>query len=82
MQRNLKTYINGTLRILNGTASKKDLKNTLIHICYSHLMKRNKINLLKLLEGKQLKQKNEIIEFCMLYFSRYLHDTKEFVMRD
>ena len=49
------------------------------------MMKRNKANLLKLLECKQFKQKNKSEEFCMLWFSRlvecrYLNETKEFVM--
>lgn len=49
------------------------------------MMRGNKTNLLKLLECKQLKQKNEIKEFCMLRFSRlvecrYLNEAKEFVM--
>ena len=47
---NLKTYINRTFKTLNGTASREDVKSTLIHICYSHMMRRNKINLSKLLE--------------------------------
>ena len=81
----LKTYINRTFRIVNRTTSREDLKSTLIHICCSRGMKRNKINFLKLLECKQLKQKNEIKEFYMLWFSclvecRYLSEAKEFVM--
>ena len=35
---NLKTYINRTFRIVNGTASREDLKSILIHICYSSHM--------------------------------------------
>ena len=84
LQRKLKNIyqFKKTFRIVNGTASrfKKYFDS---HVLL--MMRRNKINLSKLLECKQLKQKNEIKEFCMLWFSRlveckYLNEAKEFVM--
>ena len=80
-KKNLIQYINRTNRIVTGDAS-IDLGKTFVHICYSHLMKRNKFFL-----NQQFKKTERkcLLEFCMHWFSRlvecrYLKENKELVV--
>ena len=73
----LEEYLNRTHRIMTGTATQRDLLLTLIHICYSHIMKLNRKDIETCLPSKiKSKEKKILKKFAMLYFARLVECRK------
>ena len=66
----LHQYLERTFRIIQGKASKEDLMLTLLHICYSHTMKYNKVMVDKLTKKRVGRPRPEVTNFLMRYFAR------------
>eukprot|EP00794_Sanderia_malayensis_P004195 gene4195-4754_t len=68
----MKTYIDRTLRIVQGKATAADLHLTILHICYSHSMKWNKTMIHKLAKRRLDATTAYVSNFLMHFFARLI----------
>eukprot|EP00794_Sanderia_malayensis_P018338 gene18338-20181_t len=68
----MKTYIDRSLRIVQGKASAADLNLTILHICYSHSMKWNKTMIHKLAKRRLDATTADVSNFLMHFFARLI----------
>ena len=78
-------YINRTFKIVTGKASDVDLKKSILHICFSHVMNLNRRNLDKKMLHTSSSDKNKLTCFCMQWFARltecrFLEEKEELVL--
>ena len=61
----LDEYLNGTYRVVSGSATKEDLGKTIIHICLAHVMNMNRRDC-RILFEKDVCCKSKL-HFCMRF---------------
>eukprot|EP00112_Aurelia_sp_Birch-Aquarium-sp1_P016905 Seg387.10 transcript_id=Seg387.10/GoldUCD/mRNA.D3Y31 product="hypothetical protein" protein_id=Seg387.10/GoldUCD/D3Y31 len=66
----LQQYIDRAYRIVTGKAQSSDMKQTLLHICYAHTMKWNKVMLEKMIKKRPGRPCHEVKDFLMRFFAR------------